>query len=473
MRRLFSASCLVLLLFVYVTPAFSAEPERVRIGVLSFESRTQGVHQQHAGIITDMFTRNLANSRTIAVLEREQLTRTVGREIRLGASGLVDPATAAEIGQVTGARYLLTGAVTRFSEKVDSGKIFGISYVDYTADVTIDIRLINTMTGEIALALAADGSHKTSKTSMGSMTSGARIGDVATVAIEEATTKLARQIRQVIGKETSHVINIAGDRIMIDVGSMAGSKVDDLYLVYADGAPIRVWPDDKIVGYDKVNIAIIKVREVASTHSICTSVPEGGNPRNIRRGDKIEHIESASSRDMARRRAFVRERPAPPSQAEQWLRANVEGGGSSTPPPPQPAVTTSPPAAAPAPTPTPTQTPTPPPAQPAAQQNLGFDPNRSTNIEVIQSYPLPPGTLNVLGIRHRNAQNLYNNRNYKEAHEAYSALVDTYDGDYLAAYWAGMSAQQLNNRAGAIGWYDKAIKINPNYQPAIEARRKM
>jgi TolA-binding protein len=101
------------------------------------------------------------------------------------------------------------------------------------------------------------------------------------------------------------------------------------------------------------------------------------------------------------------------------------------------------------------------------------DPNLSTDSKVIESYPLSSVEKNTLGIQHRNAYNLYAKKRYKDAYPAFSKLAEDYECNYLSAYWAGVTALKLKLKDEAGDWFDKAIEINPDYEPAIDARSKL
>jgi hypothetical protein len=58
----------------------------------------------------------------------------------------------------------------------------------------------------------------------------------------------------------------------------------------------------------------------------------------------------------------------------------------------------------------------------------------------------------------------------KRAYDKYVELANAYDDDYLAAYHAGRFAPNKND---ARTWYDQALEINPNYEPAQKARDKL
>jgi len=98
-------------------------------------------------------------------VERSKL-EAVLNEQDLGASGRVRAGTSAKIGQLTGAQYLVMGTVTSYEENVkDTGG--GISYRGISlggksenAYVAVDIRVVDTTTGEIAYTRTIEGNAK-------------------------------------------------------------------------------------------------------------------------------------------------------------------------------------------------------------------------------------------------------------------------------------------------------------------------
>jgi putative metalloprotease len=98
--------------------------------------------------------------------------------------------------------------------------------------------------------------------------------------------------------------------------------------------------------------------------------------------------------------------------------------------------------------------------------------NRSEKADVITTYPLNEGRKNVLTVLHNRAMALYNSGKYDEALPLFIRAVDSYDGNYLAAYWAARSAQNLNNRRETRKWIDKSLEINPNYFPAKQFKTR-
>ena len=113
------------------------------------------------------------------------------------------------------------------------------------------------------------------------------------------------------------------------------------------------------------------------------------------------------------------------------------------------------------------QSPTP--TAPSSPAHTEFE-NKSTDPNVvIQKYPLGRGEKNTLRITHINAKKLRG----QQAYDKYVELAESYSGDYLAAYEAGEAARRLLKFDDARTWYERALSINPNYEPAQRARAQM
>ncbi len=468
----------VLFLAVFAAFLFSAglacADEKVRIGVLQFESKASGVSDQQAEIIMDLLTRELASSKTIAVYERAQLKQAVGAEVKLGMSGLVDPSTAAEVGRVAGVQYILLGAVTDLSKKASGGAIplfgsVGIATGSEEAMTTIDIRLIDTSTSEIRLALSETGRSANEVTGLtigGAVIAEGTFDGLESRAIADAVKRLAYRIKDTLTGETSHVVGIKDNEVMIDVGSTMGAKEGSLYLVYADGKEIRGM-DNESIGREKLAFALIKIRDIAGNFSTCTFV-KGSKTDMVRRGDKIEPISSANAKKVK----YASARPAASSSTYEALFGSKPQDGEASEPSASGTSETLQPD---------DKKPTEQVQQPAADKKApaeakkidGFDPNTSTDSKVIQTYPITPGQVNIIGIMHRNAYNAYKNGNYKKAYEGFSKAADA-DAkvNYLSAYWAGVAANKLKKNDDSLSWINKALAINPNYKPAQEFKTK-
>ncbi|NLM71128.1 MAG: hypothetical protein GX181_04085 [Synergistaceae bacterium] len=466
-----------------------AAEERIRIGIVGFDSKADGVSQSQADIVTDLFTRTLASSKTIAVYERERLAK-VGEEIKLGMSGLVDMNTAIEVGRIAGVQYILIGSVTELSERMSGGAvpIFGLPVAvgggGHEARATLDVRLIDTTTSETRLALSETGTSASTASAvsvMGLSFAEAEFGGLQARAIADAVNRLAHTIRGELGGESSHVLNVSGDEVIIDIGSSMGAKEGQLYLIYAEGKTILGMSGESL-GRDKLPLAVIKVRDVETGHSTC-AVASNCSLKLVRRGDKIEPITAAKAKGMK----FVSTRPS--ASSETFDQIFGSGGPAPAPVPapreepkpveevvevkpeveekpeePQPATETSVTAEL--------LKPAPAPAPSGPRVIPGFDHNKSTDSKVIQTYNLDMGKTNLLRIEHTKGINFLKSGRVKAAYELFVGETGKYEGHYLAMYWAGVAAHRLRKNDEALQWMNRALEINPQYEPAAEYKSK-
>ena len=105
--------------------------------------------------MADMLTNELASTEKFKMVERKQLGAVLGEQA-LGTSGAVTKATAAKAGKMTGAQYIVTGQVSAYEEntKGTGGGIaiggIGVGGKKEEAYIAIDLRVVNTTTGDIA-----------------------------------------------------------------------------------------------------------------------------------------------------------------------------------------------------------------------------------------------------------------------------------------------------------------------------------
>jgi len=137
-RSRLALASLALLPFLVTGLAAQAKPQDTRpgIAVLPFDnggSYGQGKEDFDAlqKGIAGMLISELAQNPAARVVEREEIQKLV-EEQNLGASGRVDPQTAAKIGKLVGAKYVVLG-----------------SFIDFYGDFRVDARLVNVETSEI------------------------------------------------------------------------------------------------------------------------------------------------------------------------------------------------------------------------------------------------------------------------------------------------------------------------------------
>lgn len=126
----------VLSALALVVPAARAQDTRPGLAVMPFENGgSYGQDSENFEALTvglqQMLTTEFAANPGLRVVERSRINDLISEQ-DLGASGRVDNSTAARIGQLVGARYMVFG-----------------SFVDFYGDMRIDIRVVSVETSEI------------------------------------------------------------------------------------------------------------------------------------------------------------------------------------------------------------------------------------------------------------------------------------------------------------------------------------
>ncbi len=155
---------LLLLVAALVFNLTASAQLKKRIAISRFEDRSgTGWHGLGSGV-ADMLATALVKSGKFGVIERQELDKIV-EEQKLGESGLVTPQTAPKVGQLLGAELFVIGAVTECGTKesnIGGGiSVFGGGLKTKKARCVVDIRLVNTSTGEIIASEAEEGTEST------------------------------------------------------------------------------------------------------------------------------------------------------------------------------------------------------------------------------------------------------------------------------------------------------------------------
>ncbi|HEY6373476.1 MAG TPA: CsgG/HfaB family protein, partial [Candidatus Sulfotelmatobacter sp.] len=113
--------------------------------------------------MTEMLTTALTKTDRFIVLERAALEKVTGEQ-DLGAGGRVNVETAPQIGKIIGAQAIITGDITEFSYSQSGmgGKLnvlhgFGAKLDRVNAQVALDIRVIDAVTGQVITSYRSQG----------------------------------------------------------------------------------------------------------------------------------------------------------------------------------------------------------------------------------------------------------------------------------------------------------------------------
>ena len=122
---------------------------------------SQGLSVKDASIVSDIVLEKLVDSGRFKVVERERLKETLN-EIAVQISGVVNENTIVQIGNMSGASFLIAGSITGLSTK-KSGLNYshsekgGAGFNKMTVVANVTMRFIDVQTGEIVMVASGTG----------------------------------------------------------------------------------------------------------------------------------------------------------------------------------------------------------------------------------------------------------------------------------------------------------------------------
>ncbi len=158
-----------------------AKGDKISIGVAEFKNETMSTSWWNSPSVgwelSGMLSNELAATKAFNVVERNMLEAALNEQ-DLAASGRIAQGTAAQIGQLTGAQYLVMGTVTSYEENT-AGTGGGIGYKGFRiggnkseAYIAVDLRVMNSTTGELEYVRTIEGTSSGGGMSLGAYRGG-------------------------------------------------------------------------------------------------------------------------------------------------------------------------------------------------------------------------------------------------------------------------------------------------------------
>ena len=261
-----------------------------RIAVINFADRSGYGHNIGTGL-ADMLITQLVKSGKFIVIERQELEKVL-QEQSLGMSGMVTPQSAARVGKLLGVELIVTGSVTEFGQKESKiggalGRIgIGGAISRRKARAVVDIRLINSQTGEIVVAESSVG--EATSTSLdhirfedidfGNPTTWDQtiLGKAARKAIEQCVQIIDRAMAQIPWQ--GKIIKVNPDSTLyMKPGSKGGVKPGMEFVVYSPGEEI-IDPDTGIsLGSEEYPVGRIRVVRDIGDGRACKAIIVSGS----------------------------------------------------------------------------------------------------------------------------------------------------------------------------------------------------
>lgn len=293
MWKMKNISILLILLIALSTHLFAQDLEglKKRVAVVAFKDKARYGHNVGSGI-ADMLTTALVESKKFTVVERNELDKVL-KEQGLGQSGLVTQQSAAQIGKLLGVELLVTGSVSEFGTKKDKvgGALrqlsgFNIGVSSETARCVVDIRLVNTSTGEIITATKAEG-EKSSKSLDNVGLDGINfrnssswdktiLGQAARLSIEKCVEMIHSGMATIPWQGKIIKANPNGT-IYMKPGSAAGVKPGMVFSIYRPGEEL-IDPDTGLsLGSEEMKIGSIQVVSDVASGKACKAIIKSGS----------------------------------------------------------------------------------------------------------------------------------------------------------------------------------------------------
>ena len=162
MKRRWVRQIVVLVAGLLIVSAGEARAQnKPRIAVVNFGNSSAWTWwgDNLGAAAADEMTTQLVKTARFTVIERTQIAAVLAEQ-NLGASGAVTAATAPKIGKLIGAQFLVTGSITQFSIERTSAGYRGIGGSVSTAESRMDVRVINTDTGEVTVVAEGQGTKR-------------------------------------------------------------------------------------------------------------------------------------------------------------------------------------------------------------------------------------------------------------------------------------------------------------------------
>lgn len=271
-----------------------------RLAVTKFENKVMGVYGNWrlGEGFAEMLTTELMKTGMFIVIERQALKDVLGEQ-ELGQTGLVKQESAAKVGELLGAQVIVRGVVSEF-EMAESGGGGGIGIAGFrlgvkssNAHVAVDIRLVDTTTGQVLYSHNAEGHAGSSGLSVG-ITKGevdfnaegfrnTPLGQATRQAISDGVNFIISKMESV--PFSAKVIKVTGDSVYINAGTNLNVKPGMAFRVYSVGEAI-IDPDTNLVlGQEEKMVGVIEVKTVQDKFSI--GYPKSGCG-SLKKGDVLK-----------------------------------------------------------------------------------------------------------------------------------------------------------------------------------------
>lgn len=263
---------------------------KLRVGVVNFQNKTPSKVLGIGEAAADILGTILQRTDRFIVIPQQDIESILAQQ-RMGATGIINPDTAAQMGQILGLNAIVTGAVTAYSEAEESSDYLVTKSKKQIARVTVDYRIVDTTTGVQIMADSGAGIYEKSARRVLGM--GAKAGydpDLRDGALRDALTKAMVNMMQKLGtrKWAGRVAQVDGGSLYINAGQKSGLNVGDKLKVFRPGKEI-IDPVTKVKLGTTENLigeAIVQQNDLGDSADLSIAAPSSGT--GFKSGDIVK-----------------------------------------------------------------------------------------------------------------------------------------------------------------------------------------
>jgi curli biogenesis system outer membrane secretion channel CsgG len=231
------------------------ESPKTVVAVLDFSGGE--LLQEHLRFsMSDMLITALVQAGRFTVVERDRVA-DLRREQEFQQGGMVDPATAVQVGRLLGAELVVHGVVTRATQQT----LDKFSYDLVRIEVAVDVRAVHTGSGQIAITRTAEAAAEARiiTTADGRIVSGPTDYDPlyanAAMAALDSVARLIANAAPLVGV----VVAAERNEVTTDLGERFGVRAGDAFVVFRRGDPLTHPTTGERIGWRKTVLARIEI----------------------------------------------------------------------------------------------------------------------------------------------------------------------------------------------------------------------
>lgn len=253
---------------------------KLRVGVVNFLNKTPSKVMGIGEAAADILGTILQRTDRFIVIPQQDIDSILGQQAQ-GATGAVNPDTAARMGQVMGLNAIVTGAVTAYSE-AEEGTTFIVGGTrKQIARVTVDYRIVDTTTGAQLMADSGAGIYEKKTTRVLGM--GSKAGydpDLRDGALRDALNKAMVNMMKQLGRRkwNGRIAQVDEGSLYINAGRKSGLQVGTRLDVFRPGKDV-IDPVTKMkLGSTekKIGQAMVQQNDLGDQADLSIAVPTAG-----------------------------------------------------------------------------------------------------------------------------------------------------------------------------------------------------